>query len=367
MLTNEEVVKIVNHRLSEIDYPSKISGTEAVSELGGGPHITNKNVLLEDGRELVFRWTPFKIQYEDDCFGGRKSIQRDAKILNLLYSAGLPASQVIDYHEDESEGKILLVQKMPGITLHALQERNNHSLNAFLDIVRSLGFTLARTHNIHFKSFGSVQPEGIVPSLNNYGSYLEQILKRHFGYPYQILQHYYSDEEISEIVDYFIETIEQLQSINNIAASLVLYDQHDTNFFINPQDGQISGIFDVEFGQAAIPVLEMASVSLQILSYYPNHFQEAYESFMEGYTKAGNPELIDIDSFETIHTLHVANHLLSAVKSYHDRKDGIRDRWSKAFAQMTLDIVYQGKVTCYRDFTLLINQDRKRRLEPRSL
>ena len=56
---------------------------------------------------------------------------------------------------------------------------------------------------------------------------------------------------------------------------------------------------------------------------------------------------------EQLETIHAANHIFSAIKSYH-KKGGVREDWSQTFVDMILGIVRSGKVDCYDAFTNLI-------------
>jgi hypothetical protein len=224
---------------------------------------------------------------------------------------------------------------------------------------------MAKAHSVHFDAFGSIQPTGIVPGFNKYSQYLEKIISRHFDDHIDVMEKHFSDAELDEVFDY-LGTVKKYcdkeLSVGVVKPSFVMYDQHVRNFMVDPNTGKPTGYFDIEYGQSAHPNLEIGGSGLALFGFFSSKYvPSARDAFMKGYSAMNGPEEINDQKLETVHT---ANHLLSAVKSYDGKKDGIRDGWSDEFAKMVLGIIREGKVNCYDAFTDLVRPVTKQPTHP---
>ena len=197
---------------------------------------------------------------------------------------------------------------------------------------------------------------------------MEHIISRHFSPRSRILESYFTEKELTEVFDYFEKSISDISkefgARTDIRSSLVLYDQHSRNFFVDPKTGKPTGFFDLEYAQSAHPNLELGCMGVQLFGFFSGEcVPAAREAFFSGYYANGGSRAIEHPALEAI---HASNHLFSAVKSYHGKKDGIRDGWSQEFAKMVLSIVREGevKVSCYDAFTNLIRPVTKQPVKP---
>jgi len=365
--TDSKLVQLVNDTLEEDHYPARATSMSAMS---GGLCHQNRLVQMSDESQLVLRWLyagdhPIPARRDDHIFGGKISIFREAKVLELARTAGLPASKVIVVADKGERGKILLVEKVNGVHFRDYLEKHNHSLESFLRGLNHLGATMAKAHSVHFDSFGAIQPEGIIPGVKRYGEYLEKIMNRHFTDHLDIVQRYFNPPELKEVFNYLKKVIHYANNDlmhDHVKPSFVLYDQHARNFFVHPETGVPTGFFDLEYGQSAHSNLEFGSLGVQLFGFYSAEYAKpAREAFMQGYVESHGPTEVENPMLETIHTV---NHIFSAVKSYDGFNDGIRNDWSKAFAKMILGIVREEKVNCYDAFTDLIRSVTKQPVRP---
>lgn len=363
--SDAEFLKLVNEILEDISYPSM---AESISSLDGGMCHENMLVKLDDESELVLRWQPAgdhpnPARREDHYFGGVISMYREARILGIAKEvAHIPASGVVAISDKKEKGKALLVEKVEGIHFRDYLERNDHSLEAFCNGLKKLGNTIAQVHSVHFDVFGQIQPDGILPGTVYYGDYLRQVINRHFHDHVEIVRQYLKEQELTEIFEYMERVVNGLVR-TDARPSFVLYDQHARNFFVDPETGKPSGFYDLEYGQSAHPNLEFGSMCLQLFGFYSGEYVPiARASFLEGYKENGGPSEIEDPQIEAIHTI---NHIFSAVKSYHDIKDGIRDEWSQNFAGMVLGVARAGEVNCYDSFTDLIRPVTRQPVHPK--
>ncbi len=371
-LKNEDALKLTNVVLEEINHPYKAI---SVDDIGAGMTHQNKTITLENKTELVLRWIqpglhPNPARREDSYFGGERSIFREAKLLDITRNqAELPASKVY-YVGDREEGKILLVEKVPGKLFREFIEDEEFSHRSFLKALEYFGEDMAKAHSIHFDLYGSVQKAGLRNGKQKYGDDLKEIISRHTVDHLEMLESYFSEKELQEVFDYFDEVCKYANNWDEdkVKPSFVLYDQHSKNFFVN-EKGKPSGYFDIEYGRAAHPNLELGSTALQLFGFVSGenekqaqeYVKQARESFMKGYLRNGGLEIINDDALETV---HAANHIFSAVKSYHNKRDGIRNNWSQAFADMVLGMTREGKINCYFAFTDLIRGATKQPAHP---
>lgn len=372
-LTNEKALELTNEILEEINHSSKAKSS---ADIGTGMTHQNKIITLEDQTELVLRWIqpglhPNPARREDSYFGGERSIYREAKLLEIAENqAKIPASNVFYVGDKKEKGKILLVEKVPGILFRTYLENNDFSHQKFLKSLEFLGEDFAKAHSVKFDSYGSIQTEGVRDGKEKYGDYLKKIINRHTIDHLEMLETYFSEKELQEVFDYFNEVCIYANCLDEskVKPSFVLYDQHSRNFMVDDQTGKPSGYFDIEYGQAAHPNLEFGSTALQIFGFFSgnnekqcaDYIKKAKEKFMKGYLKNGGSESINDDTLETI---HVANHIFSAIKSYH-KKEGVRENWSQKFADMVLGMTREGKVNCYFAFTDLIRSATKQPKQP---
>jgi len=357
-----KIHELVNGMLEERDYDSRVA---SIRDIDGLAH-RNFQITLDDEKGLVLRCIPpddgaDTITTDDFYFGNTRTVQREAEILRLAKErAGIPAPEVF-YVSDRGkskDGDYLLVEKMPGISFRDYLEKNDFSCKMFLKVLGFLGRDIAKAHNVNFDSFGSIRSDRIDPGDSNYGDYLEKVIGRHFSAPNEaVIMDNFSESEIREVKDYFIRTLNENRmrlDTRNVRPSFVLYDLHARNFFVDEETGEPSGYHSLGESQSAHPNLEMAALSLQLFAFFSEKYMpQAREAFLTAYHEHSrtHPPLIENTGLET---LHVANHLLSAVELYHGKRTDIRKTWSSEFAGLVLDVARTGEVNCYGKFIDII-------------
>ncbi len=372
---NTDVLKLINKILKEIKFLKKAISVE---DIGAGMTHQNKIITLEDKIEIILRYIPPGLhpnpaRREDSYFGGERSVFREAKLLDIARNqAGLPASKVIYANDRREEGKILIVQKVPGITFRDYIAKNYFSHDHFLKGLAFLGEDIAKAHSLNFDLYGSIQKEGIRNGKKTYSDYLsENIIDRHFEDHLEILEKYYSKEELEEINIFFKDAQKDIKSLDEskIKPCFVLYDQHTKNFMVG-DNGRPSGYFDIEYGQAAHPSLEFGSIVPQLFCFFSgdnekqakDYIKQAREAFTQGYLRMDGEESINN---ETLEIIHIANHIFSAIKSYAHFKEGPLAGFSQAFAEMALGIARERKINCFYYFTDLRREATKQPKHPK--
>jgi hypothetical protein len=364
-LDESQILRVVNNSLESQGYSARAN---SFKEGFGGMSHKNIWIALDDGSQMFLRWiddfTRPIGRSGDNYFGGQCTLEREAKILNIAREqAGINAARVVALLDDAHLGKGLLVEKLEGIHFRDFLEKNNYSKSSFLRGLEYLGGEIAKAHKVNFDSYGAIYPEDILPGTDTYGGFLENILKRHLSGHDGLTSFYFTDNEFGEIADYLQGVISYAKNLGpHIKPSLVLYDQHSRNYLVHPESGKPTGFFDLEYGTASHPNLELGCLNIQLFGFFSGKYErEAREAFMKGYLDNNGPEYIDDTFLETAHT---TNHLFSALKSYHGLSDGIRDGWSREFANMLLGVVRAGKVNCYDAFTDLIRPVTKQPTSP---
>ncbi|MBN2459953.1 aminoglycoside phosphotransferase family protein [Candidatus Woesearchaeota archaeon] len=361
--TEQEALDLANMVLRESGRAEKAVYANEIDRAKGISHY-NFNIST-DKRCLILRILPsgehpVPGRGDDNYFGGPLTIEREIATMMLVREAGVPAPKVIGFADKGEQGKVMLVEKMPGELFRDYLDHNAHSFSCFLQGMSSLGKAMGRIHgktySVPLDNFGKLDLEGnkpvIMSGTEKYGDYLETIIGRHFKGDLEIFQHYFNSADLKEIDDYFKKSTLYANTElaeRKLKPSLVVYDIHSRNFFVDP-DGLVSGFYDLEYGQAAHPNLEIGGIALTLFGFYHGEYsrQKAREAFMEGYIENNGPADINEPRLEVIHT---ANHLFSAVKSYHGKKDGLRDDWSEKLSRMVLGIVRADEVNCHDTFT----------------
>lgn len=305
----------------------------------------NYGIECLNGRKIFYRGHPEDISAKSRkkgiFFGDSLSLEREAAIMELLRQTEIPVPDVYAL-EKGPMGKYMLLSCLDGVYLQQYLQEQNHNPEVFFSALRKIGRTLASTRTVTFGAFGSIQPEGVIEGAkSNFADRLADILNRHSSD--SRVRPYFLKDEWDEMTEYISAKLEIIRKrLLKSKPQIVICDLHVRNFYVNAigdNAGGLSGVFDVEFAQAAHPSLEWAFMNAGVFPLYGmSQFQKAKDSFLEGYREGGGDTIED----SCLEDIYLINQALSAVGIYDGILDGIRNAWSGALKQWSLDIV-RGK------------------------
>ncbi|MBI4065729.1 phosphotransferase [Candidatus Kaiserbacteria bacterium] len=299
----------------------------------------NYIVEFDDGFKVFYRGqntVALPQQNKDIYFGDPLSLKREVAVMRRLHQTAIKAPEIYFFEEGKS-GTYAILSFLEGVRFNDYLRQQGHQLPVFFNSLRDIGRTLASASTILFDKFGSVQADGIGDARINFADRLTDVLGRHATNP--SVRSLFTDAEWTGIETYIAETLAEIRAHSSLRAQLVVYDLHARNFFVHAEGkhaGDLCGVFDVEFAQAAPASLEWHFMSLALFSLYGKKwFTKAKAAFLQGYGEGGG----DVTDNQVLQQAYAINYALSVVGFYNGFHDGIRDGWSAAFKQWTLDIV----------------------------
>lgn len=316
---------------------------------GGSNHFVFSAKTL-DSKDLIIKFPKirktelaFSDGHKDTLFGGKLSLKRQSYLFDLVRNAGLPSPQVYGIYPTD-QGDCIVVERSPGCNLMDYMENHSHSLDVFLDIMKSLGNDFRDLHKTNFQSFGNImensiiQPSGVLNFADRYLPINDMILERCH------IKGGINDKEYDELKLFFDEKFEGFRKrldIKNSPATLVITDMHGDNFYV--KDHKVSGYFDVESCQAAPLEYELYGLRFFIFNYYnTKEFELAEREFWLAYTQ-GQSAYPDEET-NTLIDFFSACRLLEIFQSYWGHIDGLRDTWGIRIKKILFDYIDTGHI-----------------------
>jgi aminoglycoside phosphotransferase (APT) family kinase protein len=225
--------------------------------------LSNPVYLINDEVILRIRKDSNKFKFEKEKF-----------LFGLLKEkTDLPVPTVIDL--DTSDKIIpydyILLEKLPGELLKKLFPKLSE--NKKKKLAYDLGLSLAKIHSIHFKTVGHFVPNKLIKDISwtkfiwdTYTSSLKKFKKGKF-----------LNEKWIQKIEFFIEENKDLLSVK-FKPCLFHSDFNGGNILI--QNGEISGIFDMEWSLSGHNEYELSTMRLKldVISPYESYFFKGYES-----------------------------------------------------------------------------------------
>ena|GEM_PF-6864544 len=296
---------------------------------------------------------------KDTLFGGELSLEREAYLFGLVRDAGLPSPKVYGIFPTNA-GDCIVVEHCKGCNMMDYMEKYSHSLDTFLNVMKSLGSDFSHLHQTKFSSFGNIMEDSRIdpPSITNFADrylsinnmLLEKCLKKGGV----------NQSEYSQIKAFFNNKFESLRQRLNIKcspATLVITDMHGGNFFID--DNKVSGYFDVESSQAAPLEFELYGLRFFVFNYYgEKEYKLAEKTFWHAYYngKSSHPD----EEADDLIDFFSACRLLEIFQSYWGHVDGLRDTWGQRIKDILMNYISTG----YLDYMLLGKIWRERDKQP---
>lgn len=341
--------KTVIKALTENNYCIK-----SIETLQGGSNHFVFSAKTIDSKDIIIKFPriretelAFLDGNKDTLFGGQLSLEREAYLFDLIRNAGLPTPEVYGIYPTE-QGDCIVVERSPGCNLMDYMEMNNHSLDVFLDIIKSLGTDFKNLHNTRFQSFGNImnnsviEPHGILNFADRYIHINDMILNR------CLLKGGINEAEHRQLKLFFYSKFKLFHhrlDIKHSPATLVITDMHGDNFFV--EENKVSGYFDVESSQAAPLEYELYGLRFFIFNYYnAKEFEHAERTFWLEYTQ-GESEYPDTET-DALIDFFSACRLLEIFQSYWGHIDGIRDTWGIRIKDILFEYINTGYINYNR-------------------
>ena len=321
-----------------------------LKELSGGANHFVFEAETADKAKLIIKFPrvrdtemEFSEGHKDTLFGGDLSLERESYLFELIRNAGLPSPKTYGIFPT-SQGNCIVVERSPGCNMMDYMKNHSHSLDVFLEIMKSLGLDFNHLHKTTFKSFGNIMqdskidPPNIVNFVDRYLPINDMLLKK------CLKKNGITQSEYSQIKTFFdnkFESYLKRLEIKNSPATLVITDMHGGNFFVD--NNKASGYFDVESAQAAPFEFELYGLRFFVFNYYGvREYQLAEKTFWNAYYQ-GRQDFPDKETDELI-DFFSACRLLEIFQSYWGHIDGLRDTWGQRIKSILLDYMTTGNL-----------------------
>ena len=320
---------------------------KSIKKIPEGSNHYSFDVILEDGTPLIGKFKKNKNNLRDSLFGGIISLERECAIYSLIgEKTGLPTPKLYGKYKD---GGIyfILVEKLPGKLWSDYIRENNYSISCFLKSLEYLGQDIARLQKVTFETFGDlmneylVLPKGIINFADRFIGITKMRLKRVKE------KNILDTKKVHLVKKYFFQQISEIREyLYNYKSkpTLVFTDMHSRNFLVN-DFGKPSGYFDLESCQAAHPALEFYGLKFFLFNYFNYEtFKKAEDSFFKGYKKEGGEYDQGDYINKKLEDLLAINRIMELSESYHEIKDGLRDKWSIKFKELLFEAIETNSV-----------------------
>lgn len=283
----------------------------------------------------------------DPVYLGEVPLSREKALFDVARPLGVPTPEVVGEGTLKSGPHYLLLQNLPGVAWNKFVEDKNFALAPYLASLHSLGETIGRAHthlyHLYGDAFGATDVRSAVA---NFADRLEDVTSRRLTAAQQ--KGALSDEELGRVKDYFTAQLHALGSCLTseiVPSRLVITNLHNTNFLVEPNSGEVTGIPDMKFSQAGPAALDVYYAMLQQGSYFNREtLSKARDAFMEGYNAVAQYDPTNSVNLGLEHVLSMG-HTLAAVTAYHGihpAKDSLRSPWAGQFKDLLLRGVDEG-------------------------
>ena len=323
---------------------------ESIKTLTGGSNHYVFAAKTIEGKDIIIKFPKiretelaFTDGHKDTLFGGQLSLERESYLFDLVRNAGLPAPEVYGIYPTD-QGDCIVVECSPGCNLMDYMENHSHSLDVFLDIMKSLANDFRLLHKTRYKSFGNImedseiEPAGVSNFADRYLPINDMILER------CLAKGGIDEKEHKQLKSFFdgkFKSFRKRLDIKNSPPTLVITDMHGDNFFV--KDNKVSGYFDVESSQAAPLEYELYGLRFFVFNYYnTKEFDLAERDFWLEYSQ-GQIECPDEET-DCLIDFFSACRLLEIFQSYWGHIDGIRDTWGVRIKTILFDYVNTGHI-----------------------